>query len=223
LLTQLATLLEQRPELASPVEAFVDLLVRGERARGPQRPALPPPKREHLLPILATNELPMTLSPEDGGGRPPADLALFLEAHNEVRRTSLALAEPALVYPAEAGQIADLLTTVDAEGSERGAVLSPAVATCFPDAFGWQVPDDTMSPMFAAGDTIIVSPTAAAKIGRPALCHLTAAGGARCRIWLGEDGTTVNCGRLADGETERLERATLGWSLEVLYRLARAA
>jgi hypothetical protein len=53
--------------------------------------------------------------------------------------------------------------------------------------------------------------------------HLTEEPAARCRIWLGDEEGTVHLGRLADGGCEQVPRDKLLWSLEVLFRLARAA
>jgi hypothetical protein len=60
-------------------------------------------------------------------------------------------------------------------------------------------------------------------VGRPALCKFTDRADDRCRIWLGQDEEYVHLGRVSDGRHEQMPRAQLRWSLEVLYRVARAA
>jgi hypothetical protein len=126
-------------------------------------------------------------------------------------------------YPVAAGRTAELLTLQAPDGGTRDCVHSAEITRCFPNAFGMRLADDSMKPMFSAGDAVLVAVGAGPKVGRPVLCHLTVEPAARCRIWLGDEEGTVHLGRLADGECEQVPRDTLLWSLEVLFRLARAA
>ena len=223
LLANLARLLDQRPELAAPVEAFVDLLARGERAAGERPAALPAPELEHLIFILEPTELP-TLAPDGEGGPARAlSLAPLADALSMAERMAVALADPSLTYERAALRDAELLTLRDAAGRVRQCVHSAEIATCFPNAFGLRLADDSMAPMFAAGDAVLVAGGVVAKVGRPALCRVLDEAGVRCRIWLGEEGEVVHWGRLADGESEEVARERVLWSLEVLFRVARAA
>ena len=223
LLANLARLLDQRPELAAPVEAFVDLLARGERSRGERPVALPEPKLEHVIPILEAEELPTLFAAGDGG--PPGGLSLapLADALPAAERVRVEWAEPALTYERAALRSAELLTLQDAAGHTRVCVHSAEIAGCFPSAFGLRLADDSMAPMFSAGDAVLVAGGVEAKVGRPALCRVVEEAGARCRIWLGEEGDLVHLGRLADGESEDVARDRVLWSLEVLFRVARAA
>lgn len=219
LLARLARLLDERPEFAAPLEAFVNLLACGPRERA-EMAALPGPDPAHLIPILELEELPATL-PEG----PPRgfDLARFADPSGPVQRDPARLAEPAMQYDPQAARAAEILTLVQEGGRRRRCVHSAEVTRVFPEAFGVAVTDDLMQPMFTEGDAILVAPGVEPKVGQPALCRLAVEPALRCRIWLGADDGTIHLGRLADGETERVPRDQVLWSAEVLFRVARAA
>jgi hypothetical protein len=205
------------------VEAFVDLLARGERSRSERTAALPEPKLEHVIPILEAEELPTLLGTSDGGTPGGLSLAPLAEVLHAAERVRVEWAEPALIYERAALHSAELLTLQDAAGHTRGCVHSAEIAGCFPGAFGLRLADDSMAPMFSAGDAVLIAGGVVAKVGRPTVCRVADEAGARCRIWLGEEGDLVHLGRLADGESKDVARDRVLWSLEVLYRVARAA
>jgi transcriptional regulator with XRE-family HTH domain len=224
LVTQIAQALDAQPQLAAPLEAFLDLLLQGGNARQSPAVALPTPGAETLIPLFSKSEWPDPLPDPDGpeGGCMLARICTDSElAHAE--RTLGRLAEPAMVYNGSTTRDVAMLVVPDAAGAARRYVLSREVACCFPAAFGVVLDDDTMEPMFAAGDAALVAVGAAPRIGQPALCKFANSLDDRCRIWLGEDERTVHLGRVCDGEHEELPRAQLRWSLEVLYRVAQAA
>lgn len=219
LLARLARLLDERPEFAAPLEAFVSLLAGGPQARAAP-PGLPGPDPAHLIPIFDFDHVPSTLP--DG---PPRgfDLARFVDPAAPLQRESVLMAEPAMQYEPQTGRPAEILTLTDERGVPGRCVHHAEIRQLFPDAFGVAVADDVMQPMFIAGDAVVVAASAEPKIGRPALCRLADEPGPRCRIWLGADDGTIHLGRLSDGETEQVPRDRLLWSVEVLFRVARAA
>lgn len=222
-LARLAKLLDEQPQLATAVEAFLELLIQGERARTQEPPKLPGPKAEDLIPILEPDELPQAL-PEGAADGPGAFyLARLEEMTPAAEHVQAALVEPAMQYAPQADRRVKLLTLQAADGRTGRYIHSPAVARCFPGAFGVRLADDTMRPMFQAGDAAVVALGVEPKIGRPALCRVANEPGARCRVWLGGGDGVVHLGRLTDGEVERVADESLLWSLEVLYRLAPAA
>ena len=223
LLARLARLLDERPQMAAPVEAFVELLARTPLPHEEEVPALPTPEVEGLIPIFEPDELPAALEAGPGAAPGPFDLARFRGDLQPAERTTIALAEPAMLYPPEALHSTELLTLCAADGRRRECLHSAEVARCFPNAFGVRLSDASMAPMFAADDAVLVAIGVEARVGRPALCRVADEAGARCRIWLGDDAEVVQLGRVADGECERVPRDKVLWSLEVLYRLARAA
>ena len=224
LLTRLAKLLDDKPSLATPVEAFVDLLLRGEQTEGQMVPQLPATPPRDLIPIFEAAELPARL-PESGAPQLVAGFPLSLSLPSVIvtQREPAGLAEPASEYDEGAFTRVEVLTLTPEEGTARRCIHSPRIAECFPGVFGVRLHDDTMTPMFRAEEAVLVALGSGPKVGHAALCRLVDEADVRCRIWLGEDETSVQLGRLADGEVERVDRASVCWTLEVLYRLAPAA
>lgn len=224
LLARIARALDARPELATPLEAFVDLLLRGEAARSGARPALPAVAPDELIPVFDPDEWPDELPDPDGPGG--CRVLAPLPAEQElaaVERIEARLAEPALEYEPHALRAVTLLALPEPAGRLSRFIHSRDLARCFPAAFGVQVEDEAMRPMFAPGDVLISAPGAEPTVGQPALCKFAERGQDRCRIWLGQDETNVHLGRVADGGHEQVPRAALRWSREVLYRVAQAA
>ena len=219
LLTKLARLLDERPTLAAKLEAFVDLLVGDPRVDAGVGRQLPFSSPSDLIPIFDSDGLPLQM-PEEGEA--VLQLALPLPDAAVARREAAGLAEPASRYEAGMFRPVETITLQPAAGPVREWMSSRQIAKCFPGMFGTRLHDDAMKPMFGTGDGVLVSVGSGPKIGHPVLCRLAGEGGARCRIWLGADQASVNLGRLADGEVERVDRVSVCWSLEVLYRLAAA-
>lgn len=224
LITRIARALDTRPSLATPLEAFFDLLLRGQETRRESPRELPTPTTGDLIPLFAANEWPDQLSQPDGpdGDRMLAPVA-FEESLANAERSSADLAEPATADHAGVLHNVTLLSLTDPAGVAHRLLQSREVARCFPAAFGVVLDDDAMEPMFAAGDALLATPGTGPQIGRPALCKFIDRADDRCRIWLGDDGEHVQLGRVSDGQQEQMPRAHLRWSLEVLYRVSPAA
>ncbi len=222
LLTRLARALDQRPELAAPVEAFVDLLIAGPTAQTTPR-RLPPPRLEHLIPIFEADELPLDWDGPAGGGPGRFDLARFEEALARAERLPALCSEPAVGHETPAAAVAQIVRLRGADEQVQSFVNSPQVRACFPDAFGLRLGEDAMRPMFAAEDVVLASPGGETRIGHPAVCRLRDEPRARCRIWLGYENDVLSLGRVADGVCEEIPRDRVLWSVPVLYRVARAA
>jgi hypothetical protein len=224
LVSQIAQALDDQPTLAAPLEAFLDLLIRGEDARRQSGPGLPGPQAEELIPLFDQTEWPEELPDPDG---PDGGYALSARLHDEswasAERSTVALTEPKMEYDRDAFRDVALLVAPDVNGRSCRFVQSRTIIHSFPTIFGVVLDDDAMTPMFASGDALLVAVGAAPRVGRPALCKFVDRADDRCRIWLGDDGEQIHLGRAADGETEHLPRAALRWSLEVLYRVTRAA
>jgi hypothetical protein len=212
LLTRLAELLDRSAHLAPAVEAFLDLLAGGERAAA-QPAELPSPRRGELIPILAPDELPN--GPLDDAPATRPLLPLDAEAGTVSEQSVVALV-PATTIDASALSPAALVVRQPQEGAPREYVRSARLATPPPGAFAVRVGDDSMTPMFAAGDVAVVEPSAGPRVGCPALCRVRGEPAPRCRIWLGRDGDRIHLGRLAGGELEHVPAGELTWALLVL-------
>ncbi|MGE0479101.1 MAG: helix-turn-helix domain-containing protein [Phycisphaerae bacterium] len=221
LLARLAQLLDTRPALATPIEAFLDLLQRPSIATDAHALAEPAPRG--LIPVFELDELGDSLPDDDGprGGlwRPPAGV-LALAAPS-----SACLSEPVVSVDADADGEPRRVSLV--RGGEPGArerlyVDDDELRRSFPRVFGARLADAEMSPMFAPGDVLLVARDAAAQVGRPALFK-PAGAAARCRLWLGAGAHGMELGRVGDGAREQLASDSITWALEVLFRVAPAA
>ena len=199
-------------------------MLRGADVRRETAPELPDPVAGDLIPLFAGDEWPDELPDPDGpgGGRLLAQRSSS-ETLALAQHCSALLAEPAMDYDPDTFRNATLLSVPDATGPGRRFVQSRELARCFPAAFGVVLDDDTMEPMFAAGDALLVAAGTEPRVGRPALCKFADRADDRCRIWLGVDDEHVQLGRVSDGQHEQVALEQLRWSLEVLYRVAPAA
>lgn len=222
-LARLAELLDTKPQLAAPVEAFLDLLTGGEQAQTRPRATLPEPRTDDLIPIFDARELPSALP--DGGSVRPGGLPLLPSQDSRwiSAPTPATLAEPAMQYDPAADRAVQLVIIEEPRGPGRPCLADAEISRCFPGAFGVRLGDDSMKPMFCAGDAVILAAGTGPRVGRPAICRVADESAVRCRIWLGDDGEVAHLGRLDDGEIERVGLQEVLWSLEALFRLAPAA
>ena len=223
LLTRLAAALDQNPALASPVEAFLDLLLSERSARAAALPTLPAADPHHLIPVYAPEDAPPRLPTREEAEHIGSELARRISTQPDLARQPAALAEPAMAYADDDWRPVSTLRAADDGGRAPLLVSSADLARMFRGAFGVRVADDAMAPMFKPGDAALVALDAAPQIGRPAVIRLTDEPAARCRLWLGTTGDNVRLGRVRDGVSETIARDAIAWSLEALYCLSAAA
>lgn len=223
LLARTARLLDEKPERAGALEAFVDLLCAEDRVNAPRERFLPPLRGADLIVWFEADELPDELPPPV----PPSDGGLWLPSPDRLRIAKpvqrVWLETPGGERTAGAARALRVFTVGDENGRPRRFVRCRRLSAEIAGLFAVRVDDDTMEPMLQAGDAAVAALSAAARVGRPALCKLADEAGVRCRVWLGESGDTVQLGRLSGWEQESVPRAALRWSREVLYRLRLAA
>jgi hypothetical protein len=223
LLGRLAKTLDDKPQLAAPVEAFLDLLLGSERTQQQVAKALPVSQPRDLIPIFESDELPDELPEPDADPEGRFWLTLTRPDTELTDRQPAALAEPDAEGNGQSPRTVDIVSGRAADGRTRRFLRSSEVARCFPGVFGVRLADDTMEPMFKAGDAVLVAMGEQPKMGQPALCKFADEPTVRCRIWLGRREQKVYLGRLCDGEHEEVPFDQLRWSVEVLYRLSPAA
>ncbi len=221
LLGQIARVLEDRPALAGPLEAFLDLLTHEPVDAGtPRRLPKGDVNFTDLVPVLAQAALPVDLPNPGGGSGWPLVARPDAEVVSEAR---LMLCEPAMTYAEQGYRSVKLVTTRDPDGQMCEGLRSKELPQTFPGLFGVRVPDKAMAPMFERNDIALAYTGGVARVGCPALVYVRASSSARCRIWLGHEDDTIHLGRVNDGEVERFQPDDVLWSLEILFRLAPAA
>lgn len=227
LITRIAAALEADPALAAPLDSFFELLT--ARSRFAASPALDAPQTSasatetatdaiDLIQILDLDELDDDWT---GPGKPPrGGLPTILSSGFSAAESRTArILEPASDYT---GAVARAITLVRAaDESRRSYIRAAGLAEIFPGIAAVNWPDDSMTPMFGAGDTLMVGRDAPPQLGRPALVKLSGEL-PRCRVWLGGDADEVHLGRVRDGATEAIPRRAIRWSVEVFYRVLAA-
>lgn len=236
LLTRIAQRLEQQPELASPIEAFFDLLTRAGDLGKDAALRLPQPDNRDLIPVLRIDELPERLPdiPPPSGGR------MALRRMDEITQRSSTPARLMEPHGDNAAKPADTPTDRPADTLARSPathlieagegtatrryVQAPSVLQCFPNAFAIDSPDDfaDRAGNHVAQEVLIVAPDLPAAVGRSAVCHLR---GRRllCGTWLGADERTAVIGDDHSGDAgvpRRIPADDVHWALELLFRVA---
>jgi transcriptional regulator with XRE-family HTH domain len=221
LIARIAEALDQDPSLASPLEAFFDLLTRGKGMVGVAPSSLPAVAQHDLIPVFDADAAPLALpAPNDDGGRQPL---VKINPDNSFERTGEAeLLEPSVESRPAVSTVAFVEGKAD-DDQVWTFLNSPELASALPSAFGVRIQDTSMDPMLRADDVVIVVPGSGAAVGRPVLCKLKDEHGVRARMWLGESADAVSLGRLTPFEEEQVARDQILWSLEAVYCVRSAA
>lgn len=223
LLTRIARSLDEKPKLATPLEAFFELLTHSGGQRRQTQSAELSEAKEELLPIYGDvwpEQLPG--SDDSGGTGLPAPKVDRAELVCAARVTNF-LIEPDLEGRAPALRRIDIVSIADASGRTARYVESAELAKWFPGAFGLVLHDEAMKPMCNPGDVLLVVPGEEPQLGRPAACKCKDPDEEFCRIWLGREGDRLRLARVADGASEEISSERLCWALDVMYRLTPAA
>jgi phage repressor protein C with HTH and peptisase S24 domain len=198
-----AKLLDQSPDAAGPLAAFVDLLAEvhefpgmaGAETVDPQPPspvqqALPTggelSGETSLIPVLGRSAagVPQFWSGCDDGGA--THLADLIDQH---AGRPIQTVQAAALDGDEAVQIVTL-REVGEDGIAQ-FLRADAIAASHPDAFALRIDGDSMSPEILHGDLVVLSPSAPALDGRPAVVQLADQIGVTCKLYR-RDGQTVH-------------------------------
>ena len=196
-----ARLLDQSPDAAGPLSAFVDLLAEVHQFPGmgvveAPDPTPPTPAEQSLpaageitgemplIPVLGRSAagVPQFWSGSDDGG--VTQLAELIDQH---AGRPIQTVQAAAVDSDEAVQIVTL-RDVGEDGIAQFLRADP-IAARYPDAFALRIDGDSMSPEIAHGDLVVLSPSAPAVDGQPAVVQLTDQIGVTCKLYRREADT----------------------------------
>jgi transcriptional regulator with XRE-family HTH domain len=219
LLARLADALESRPELAGPIESFVDLLLHDPQA-AQDLPALPGAGPLGLIPIFEPDaDLARLPSSDD-----PRTLDRFRRSAERFQSEQAMLLEPE--EPEAAPRTVALVRLSDdiEDGSARVCVQSEALAEAFPGLFGLWIRDDSMNPNFVSGEIVLAVPGRQNQLGAPVVLSVGQSPRLVCRCWLGtDDEQNIQLGRLCDGGTELYPPSEVHWTSAVQFHVKPAA
>lgn len=219
LLARLADTLENQPELAGPIESFIELLLHDPSA-AQDHPALPGARPQGFIPIFEPDAGLMQLpSPDD-----PHTLDRFRHSPERLQSNPALLMEPE--DPDAAPRTVSLVhLSEELEGGTNGVcVQSEALAEAFPGMFGLWIRDDSMNPNFASGEIVLAVPGRQNQLGAPVVLSVGRSPRLVCRCWLGtDDDQNVQLGRFCDGGTELYPPGDVHWTSPVQFHIKPAA
>ena len=99
----------------------------------------------------------------------------------------------------------------------------PAVRKRYPDAFALRIDGASMAPQFVHGDLVIVSPSAEAVDGKPAVVQLSGQIGATCKIFRREMDKVHLIPSNSEYKASSFALSEVVWALRVLFRVRIAA
>lgn len=222
LLARLAAALEARPELAGPVEAFVDLLLH-EPEPVQETPVLESSAIRDLIPIFEPDAGPPQLPSRDET-ETVYPLEHFYRHRTALQRMTAMLTEP---HAADSQPRPVSLVRLDQDlpTNTPGLCLeSETLAAAFPGIFGLWIRDDSMQPIFAPGEAVLATPGRPSQVGFPVVTAIGDQARLICRYWLGADNeNNIQLGRLNDGTTETYPTQEVLWTAPVQFHLKLAA
>ena len=244
-----AKLLAEHPDAAAPLAAFLEILAEtlkfpGKETPGETQPAPAPPlaaagvpggwetpadsqaaaasglEKDRWIPVLGRSAagVPQFWSHEDAA-KGITMLSQLIERHarragRQVRPGVAAAGEGELRGTAE---IITLRTDREAETAEF--INAPAIKTRYNDAFAVRIDGESMTPDIRHGDLVILSPSASAVDGRPAVVQLARQIGVTCKLYRRE-GQVVHLVPINEQfAPQSFPARQVVWALRVLARV----
>ena len=229
LLDQIDRLAVGNPAALRGVRAFLDLLEQGALGSGqrPKRLSNDNDSRGGWLPVLGRSAADVVFFWKDlhnGSGKKPADrLSELIEAYLEAQTAGAWIASIQQADGQKPDTASDTVSLIqinvpsDAEIAEF--LDCPAVRKRYPDAFALRIDGDSMLPQFTHGDLVIVSPSAPAVEGKPAVVQLRDQLGVTCKLNRRE-GDSVHLIPSNDSfSAQDFAASDILWALRVLFRV----
>jgi SOS-response transcriptional repressor LexA len=234
---RVAKLLAARPNAAEALEAFLDILSQSmefpDSVPSADEPDSPPPRspaaaqlppdadeeRKSWVPILGRSAagVPHFWSPAQAAGTTMLSELIAAQASGRVaakRRARTGATENA--SPATV-QIVTLREAADGKPVEF--VADRSIISEWPDAFAVRIDGESMAPDIAHGDLVLLSPSAPAVSGRPAVVQLVNQVGVTCKIYR-HQGNDVHLIPINDQFAPQVFPAeAVQWALRVLARV----
>ena len=224
-LQRAAKMLADHPDAAAPLAAFLDILAaslkfppKSPPTEAPAVTPVPPAGKDTWIPVLgrsAAGVAAFWASPEDARG--VTKLEQIVERHARKARHAAPAAAALADEPAQPVQIVTL-NKPDADDVVE-FIAAGILRARWPDAFALRIDGDSMSPDIRHGDLVILSPSAPAAEGKPAVAQLADQIGVTCKLFRRE-GETVHLVPVNEQYApQRFPASRLAWALRVLARV----
>lgn len=224
LLEHIDRLTARNPAALRAVQAFLDLLE--EAVPGPENRPSYTAGRAGWLPVLGRSAAGVVFFWKDlpnSSAKSPADrLSELIEAYLKAQTAgawTAAIEQPdgQAADPADTASLIQLNVPSDAQVAEF--LDCPAVRKRYPDAFALRIDGDSMIPQLAHGDLVIVSPSAAAVDGKPAVVQLRDQLGVTCKLYRRQADRVHLIPTNDRFSAQTLDTSDVVWALRVLFRV----
>jgi transcriptional regulator with XRE-family HTH domain len=232
LLQQLDELLTSSPELAEPIQAFVELLCE-KKGIERQLSAIPSTKtdRPGWIPVLGRTAAGMIHFWDQTSLPEPRQAITELDdlVRKHIGKTIIGSTDATVAIDLRARALVDGLKNHQANliqvgGAEHEQVVEfvqcQDIHSLFPDSFALQIDGDSMSPRINDGDIVIVSPSVSAAQGQIGVARLANQIGVTCKLIRATD-TEVHLIPINERyETKVVPKKDLLWALAVLCHIS---
>lgn len=227
-LRRAAAMLAEKPDAAAPLAAFVELLAASLQFPSnddspettPAEAPIADPKAS-WIPILGRSAagLPQFWSDQDHAtGVTTLDDLIRRSESNPVRQVSRA------TVATETDQsIVELITLNEPDQADVVSfVAAESIKSTYSDAFALRIDGDSMHPDIRHGDLVILSPSAGAVDGKPAVVQLAGQIGVTCKLFRRDRGAIHLVPINAELTPQTYDDKDLVWAFRVLARVSPA-
>lgn len=231
LLQQLDELLTSGPELAEPIQAFVELLCE-KKGIERQLSGIPStkPERPGWIPVLGRTAAGMIHFWDQTSLPEPRQAITELDdlVRKHIGKTIIGSMDATVAIDLRARALVDGLKNCQANLIQVGSAEPEQVVEfvhceelhrLFPDCFGLQIDGDSMSPRIKDGDIVLLSPSVPAAQAQIAIARLANQIGVTCKLIRTTD-TQVHLIPINERyETKIVAKEDLLWALAVLCHI----
>ena len=182
--------------------------------------------RSGWLPVLGRSAAGIVFFWKDlpnGSGQTPAEkLSQLIDAYlnAEAAAAWIASIDQTIGQPSDFSDTASLIqVNVPSDAAVSEFLDCPAVRKRYPDAFALRIDGDSMLPQFAHGDLLIVSPSAPAADGKPAVVQLHGQLGVTCKLYRRQGDRVHLIPTNEKFSAQTFPASDILWALRVLFRV----
>jgi len=223
-----AKLLADHPNAAPALAAFLDIL--GESMRFPPKSQRPSAEagpaaaietgaqepQQAWIPILSRSAAGVPHFWAEGQDDGVTKLGELIGRHTAQAERTVQPARTDASDGLPEGPVEIVTLTETTENDVSQFVAAPGIKALWPDAFAVRIDGDSMAPYYRHGDLVVLSPSAPAENGRPAVVQLAGQIGVTCKIYRrsADEVHLVPINR--HFEPESFPAKSVAWALRVL-------
>jgi transcriptional regulator with XRE-family HTH domain len=236
LLRKLDDLLNENPELAEPISAFIELLCEKKGVEKEFYSEMPPakPARPGWIPVLGRTAAGMIHFWDKEVLPQPKQAVTELDelVKKHIGKAIIASADGTVSIDLQARPLVDGLkrrqaNLIQVSGQERDGIVEfvqcEEIFKLFPDSFALHIDGDSMSPRINDGDIVILSPSVPAAQGQIGIARLANQIGVTCKLIRSTEQAVHLIPINERYETKVVAKKDLLWALAVLCHISACA